>query len=340
MILIQSDITDASTNDVMDWIFFMEKEQQVKRINNETVVQNMSFKISDADGFSAKVSTDQGDLDSTGIQKFWYRRGNFSSKTLTYSIHDIELKNLLLKLQGNFQRENERMIDNIYTAMESGNKINSFHENFTNKIHNLSYARNAGLKIPETLVTNSFDELLDFAMRHDFIITKDIEFNAFRFSFGEQSQVHIHQPVVKLSRKDIENQSIKNKGKYFGHFSMYQQYTAKKYELRIFFLNGKLYTMAIFSQANEKTQTDFRNYDAERPNRCVQYQLPKETEMKLTTFMESIDMNCGSIDMIYTPEKEYVFLEVNPVGQFQWLSKNCNYDIERQIAMDLLKEKR
>lgn len=54
--------------------------------------------------------------------------------------------------------------------------------------------------------------------------------------------------------------------------------------------------------------------------------------------MKDIDMNCGSIDMIYSPEGEYIFLEVNPVGQFQWLSKSCNYDIERQIAFDLLKE--
>ncbi|KXH84613.1 grasp-with-spasm system ATP-grasp peptide maturase [Chryseobacterium kwangjuense] len=337
MILIQSNTADVSTIDVMDWIFFIEKEQQVKRINNETAIQNMSFRISNADGFSARISTDQGDLDSAGIKKFWYRRGNFS-KTLTFSIEDIKLKELLIKLQSNFQRENERMIDNIYTVMEKGDRINNFKENFTNKIHNLSYARNAGLKIPETLVTNSFDELLNFASRHNDVITKDIEFNAFRFSFGKDTQVHIHQPVVKFSMKDIENQSIRNKEKYFGHFSMFQEYTEKKYELRIFFLKGKFYTMAIFSQTNEKTKTDFRNYDTERPNRCIPYQLPEETEMRLTAFMESIDMNCGSVDMIYTPEKEYVFLEVNPVGQFQWLSKNCNYDIERQIALNLLKE--
>ena len=48
-------------------------------------------------------------------------------------------------------------------------------------------------------------------------------------------------------------------------------------------------------------------------------------------------INTGSIDLIYSLSNEYVFLEVNPQGQFDWLSKNCNYYIEKDIA-ELLKK--
>ncbi|MCQ9633887.1 grasp-with-spasm system ATP-grasp peptide maturase [Chryseobacterium sp. WG23] len=339
MHLIQSNKNDRSTNDVLDWIFYLESKNKICRINNETVIQSISFKISNTEGLSVELSTDQGNINSKEIKKFWYRRGNFkSNKGFTLSMHDTKLKQMIFRIQDNFQRENERMIDNVYSAFEKGGRINRFQENVTNKVHNLSLANDAGLKIPETLVTSNIDELLSFSARYDSIITKDIEFNSFQFTYTEGSEVYIHQPVLKLSKSDIQNLSIQNNGKEFSHFSMYQEYTEKKYELRIFYLKGKFYTMAIFSQANEKTKTDFRNYDNERPNRCVPYQLPKEIEKKLVSFMQSIDMNSGSIDMIYTPEKEYVFLEVNPIGQFQWLSKCCNYDIERQIAFDLLKE--
>jgi D-alanine-D-alanine ligase-like ATP-grasp enzyme len=48
--------------------------------------------------------------------------------------------------------------------------------------------------------------------------------------------------------------------------------------------------------------------------------------------MNKLDLNCGSIDMIVTPKNEYVFLEVNPVGQFGMVSYPCNYNLEKKIA--------
>lgn len=96
--------------------------------------------------------------------------------------------------------------------------------------------------------------------------------------------------------------------------------------------------MAIFSQENEKTRIDYRNYDREKPNRCVPYHLSDDIQSKLSAFMNLIDMNCGSIDMIYSPDGDYIFLEVNPVGQFHWLDKNCNYFLEREIAKCLSNE--
>jgi glutathione synthase/RimK-type ligase-like ATP-grasp enzyme len=74
-----------------------------------------------------------------------------------------------------------------------------------------------------------------------------------------------------------------------------------------------------------------------QPNRCVPYSLPKSVEKSIIEFMTKIQIECGSLDIIYSSQEKYVFLEVNPIGKFQWLSKNCNYDIEKQIAIHLLK---
>jgi len=43
-------------------------------------------------------------------------------------------------------------------------------------------------------------------------------------------------------------------------------------------------------------------------------------------------LNSGSIDILVTPNNEYVFLEVNPVGQFGMVSQPCNYYLEKRIA--------
>jgi glutathione synthase/RimK-type ligase-like ATP-grasp enzyme len=43
----------------------------------------------------------------------------------------------------------------------------------------------------------------------------------------------------------------------------------------------------------------------------------------------------GCIDMILTPDGEYVFLEINPSGQWLWVQKKTGLPIAEAIA-DLL----
>jgi glutathione synthase/RimK-type ligase-like ATP-grasp enzyme len=93
--------------------------------------------------------------------------------------------------------------------------------------------------------------------------------------------------------------------------------------------------MAIFSQKNKKTKIDFRNYDDELPNRNVPYQLPKSVEGKLIQMLDFLDYTTGSIDLIKTKSGDYVFLEINPVGQFGMVSYPCNYYLEEKIAIHL-----
>ena len=71
--------------------------------------------------------------------------------------------------------------------------------------------------------------------------------------------------------------------------------------------------------------------------RNVTFQLPLEVEQKIEQFMQLAKLNTGSIDVILTPDNQFVFLEVNPAGQFDWLSKSCNYYVEEAIAKELIK---
>lgn len=126
--------------------------------------------------------------------------------------------------------------------------------------------------------------------------------------------------------KDIEN--------FNDAFSptLIQKYVNKLYELRIFYLDGKCYSSAIFSQLNPQTKIDFRNYNWKKPNRTPAFRLLEEITLKVKKFMTSINMNLGSLDIIVTPNFEYVFLEVNPVGQFFQVTTPCNYYLEKIIA--------
>lgn len=335
-IVIQSDWDDVSTDDVIAWIHFLAPGQfDILRLDNTTVIQNLSCKI-ESNTCSMSAKTSGGTVESNIAQSFWYRRGNFAFPTARMRVDQAGLKNMATGLQVNIAREQEYIRDSLYNSLHHHTSINTFHDNYTNKIENLVQAVNAGLTVPDTLVTNDIRELTAFAATRKKIISKDIAFRPLTLTFNERYAVRIGQGVQLLSQQDIVALSQRYESEPVAGFSLYQQYIEKRYELRIFYLKGRCYAMAIFSQANEKTKTDFRNYDEERPNRCVPYQLPGLLQDKIQRLMQAIGMNCGSLDMIVTPELEFVFLEVNPVGQFQWLSRNCNYDIEQQLAIELM----
>ena len=114
-------------------------------------------------------------------------------------------------------------------------------------------------------------------------------------------------------------------------FHFFQEKIDKDFEIRSFYLDGKLWSTAIISQNDEQTKIDYRKYNSNIPNRNVSYKLPNEIEEKADKLMKLLDLNCGSIDFIKSGDKFY-FLEINPTGQFLGLSITCNYNLDKEIA--------
>ncbi len=117
--------------------------------------------------------------------------------------------------------------------------------------------------------------------------------------------------------------------------SYIQENIKKEFEIRTFYLDEKLYSFAIFSQKNIKTQNDFRQYDLVNSNRITPYNLNQSTTKKVIKMMKSLRLVTGSIDFIMALTGEIYFLEINPFGQFDSLSKDCNYYLEEKIALYL-----
>jgi glutathione synthase/RimK-type ligase-like ATP-grasp enzyme len=65
------------------------------------------------------------------------------------------------------------------------------------------------------------------------------------------------------------------------------------------------------------------------------YTLPSEIEAKIERLMRKLNMNSGSIDFIRSKTGEYFFLEINPIGQFDFLEILGNYNISETISNKL-----
>lgn len=99
----------------------------------------------------------------------------------------------------------------------------------------------------------------------------------------------------------------------------FQKYVRKAYELRVTVIGEKLFAAKIHSQDDERTQIDFRDFTAEIRYEAIK--LPKSIERFCHNFVRSYNLNYGAIDLIVTPNGDYVFLENNPGGQFLFVEQ-------------------
>ncbi|MCF6347359.1 MAG: grasp-with-spasm system ATP-grasp peptide maturase [Flavobacteriaceae bacterium] len=266
---------------------------------NDAPINNFKFKNNN---YFLEVGTKEISL--IEISSVWYRRGNIN---LSYSKSKDEKINRILSEE----RSHLRIFLNY--ILENKRNINKKNDIYINKLITLCIAKKNNLLIPKSYFNSK--EIIDA----NGLITKTI---------GGGSSFIKDNKLYNSYTSEITNEELNQAYQYI----YTQEKIKKKYELRIFYLHGKFWSMAIFSQKDQQTQVDFRRYNHQTPNRNVPYQLPKNIELKLHKLMQEININCGSIDMILTPKDEFYFLEVNPIGQFGMTSLPCNYHIENEIS--------
>jgi glutathione synthase/RimK-type ligase-like ATP-grasp enzyme len=113
--------------------------------------------------------------------------------------------------------------------------------------------------------------------------------------------------------------------------TIFQPYVEKEFELRCVVIGEKIFAAKINSQATEATRTDWR---AGQPDHEV-FALPDDVEASIRRLTDSFGLNFASLDMIVTPEGEFVFLELNPNGQWLWLELELGLPLVASMA-DLL----
>ena len=319
MVNIISQYAETSTDTVLDYLKWLGSD--FKRINEEDTIKGVSIEIGD-DSENVVINYDlERKVHLHEFQNAWYRKGDYSMAlpAKRKEINNDFVEKFLMDEWGfikNFLHKSSKSLGGFSFEIEN------------NKLLNLKYAKQAGLNIPTTLVTTNKSELVTFIQKHKKVITKPIHNAHVGYKYEGNH-------IVSKGTQTIEMGHLEGLEAIFCPL-LAQEYTEKEIELRVFFLGNVLYTMAIFSQLDEKTKLDYRNYNAEKPNRNVPYQFSQKEEKCIIEFIKLSSLNTGSIDLILTKEGKIVFLEVNPTGQFGWVSETCNYYIEEAIARYLL----
>lgn len=198
------------------------------------------------------------------------------------------------------------------------------------KLAQLAAAQALGLSIPRTLITNSPGAVKAFAEEcNGAIISKAIARGAI-----DPEGVYLTGPNPKncLYTNTVQPEHLEHVEGVRVCAHLFQQAIPKKMDLRIVVIGQRLFTIGIHGHT-EHVALDWRR-DYSSLTYSIE-KLPQEVEQKMFQLVAYFGLHYSSADVILTPEGEYIFIELNPNGQFYFLQPPTGLPMAEAMA-DLL----
>lgn len=194
------------------------------------------------------------------------------------------------------------------------------------KIHQLTTAKAAGLDIPATVITNDPDEIRRaFSLFAGNMIIKPVR-TGFVDCDGEQRAIYTSR-VLESHMSQVESARLSP--------AIVQPLIDKRCDVRVTAVGTKLFVAEIDSQGDPAAAVDWRR--TENPNlphrRAT---LPEGVENSIRRLLNNLGLVFGALDLVRTPDDRYVFLEVNPNGQWVWMDDMLDLGISAAVAAWLL----
>ncbi|OHA33042.1 MAG: hypothetical protein A2928_00645 [Candidatus Taylorbacteria bacterium RIFCSPLOWO2_01_FULL_45_15b] len=202
------------------------------------------------------------------------------------------------------------------------NTIESIERLGGNKLLQQVRAAQVGLNTPDTIISNSPEAVTRFSAKNDgHLLLKSMG----NVKLDRDGTMALYSEIFRSDELGESADAIRICPVYA------QEYIPKRYEYRVMFIGDEIHACRINSQASKKTIIDWRHYDFDNVEH-IEAELPTEVLVRLTAFMRSVDLSYGAIDMIETPSGEFVFLEVNPSGQWEWIAELGKLPIADSVA--------
>lgn len=313
----------------MRWLLHLQDDVVVIRVNHDQPERIEDLRISDE---SVDFMLDDFEVHLSELTTVWYRKGRHWLCNLFLPIEVPDTPHLKQYLEAKLKSEEVRLSEYVHTMIEQRARcVGSSERGDLNKLLVLRAAVACGFKIPRFLVSNSAASLAREIATAS--VTKAISDGLYLFDHSISSRGYFSY-TERVVESEVQHLPPRISP------SMIQTEIRKKFDIRVFYLDGRCFSMAIFSQSDERTQVDFRRYNDENPNRTVPYRLPANVEGQLRRLFADLRLNTGSVDLVLDESGDYVFLEINPVGQFGMVSAPCNYYLERELARTLIRYER
>jgi len=316
-ILLITNKTDITTDFIVKSL--TEKNLSFYRLNTEDIGNSIDINLDFDNG--KYVLVDQGkdfSLNLLDVTSVYFRRPevNENFNDLTVGERNFVRSELLFVLEGLYKLLKKAFWVNTVEAIRSAE----------NKVYQLVLAKEIGFQLPKSIITNVTSDARAFYLNNkERCIIKPIKSGLVA---GSDEEGVIFTNEVKLDSQNIER--IQRCPVYL------QSMILKQGDIRTTVVGNKIFAAMIHSQEVVESQVDWRK--SSLPLRHTKITLPADIIEKCLQLTKKLNLNFGAIDFILDEDGNYIFLEINPNGQWAWIEKQLNYCISDEITT-LLAEK-
>lgn len=320
MILCLSHTQDFYTIDIVQkQLQAMGKD--VYRMNTDLFSDQLSFDYGHRNGdFVFNIITDDRSFSAADVEAVWYRKlWNIKPPAdLDASYHRI------------FYQEYDTMRDIFFDSLSHVPWMNAMprdHHIAGNKALQLELAAQNGLEVPQSLFTNNPEKLKEFfyTVCNRQMIAK-LHGTLSRSMTGGGAFL----PTTQVREEDLDRLDT------LPYCPMiFQELIPKQYELRVIYVAGQVFAGKIDTRASALGQTDWRAAN-DIPAAWAAYRLPDDVCKHIDRMMQEMGLLFGALDIMRHTDGRYIFLEVNPQGEWGMLQRDLNYPIGETIATELV----
>ncbi len=248
----------------------------------------------------------------TSIKSVWYRRHISPElpEELESGVRDF------------CERETRTFLDGVLTSLPTERFMSPPRAIFQaeHKPYQLSIASQLGFMIPDTVITNNPSLVREIARNHE-LVAKAIRSG---YIASDEGNCAIFTSIVKP--EDLEDLSGLTLAP-----TTFQEFLVKTSDIRVTVVAGETFAAEILSQERESSRVDWRATDDSHLVHRI-HKLPTEIDELCRQLVTNLGLSFGAIDLVLKPDGSYVFLEINPNGEWVWLEDQLGFPISDRIA--------
>lgn len=299
IVLIVTNKSDITADLVV--LEFQRRGTPYVRFNTEDFPQRVKISwMMDTSGTDGYINLPHSELSLRDVISVWYRRPG--PPEIAETVRSPSFREFA-------HRESKEALSGLWRTMDCfwmshPDAINSARY----KPRQLKSANDLGFNIPKTLITNSPDQVEGFLAECGQLIAKPLFSGDIKF--GDKRKVVFTTPISRdelAARRSIELAP-----------ALFQEYIHKKFEIRVTVVGDRVFAASINSQDIDVALHDWRKAPPGSLS-FRSYRLPDSVSERCASLVASFGLTFGAIDMVKTPKGDYVFLELNPNGQWGWL---------------------
>ncbi|WMY75952.1 hypothetical protein RHD99_08455 [Buttiauxella selenatireducens] len=302
----------------MDYIVVELKKRGIKyfRLNTEDLPRSYSS-MSDSSFMDWSISINGNTIKGIDVKAAYFRRpGN---PEVPASITDPSIADYIQGEWNGFLKSLYSRLDSLWFCSPTNIILAE------DKPKQLVVAKRMGFNVPESIITNSFEEIkrsssssqmIGKPLRQALFINDDSENIIFTNRLGQ------------LDEADSSSLSLVP--------IIVQHEIIKKFDVRVTIVGKRVFSVAIYSQSHKETKVDWRK-GSRIDLKHKPLELPPSLSSKCIDLVESLNLRFGAIDLICDENDVFWFLEINPNGQWAWIENQTGLPIASSIVDELMR---